>query len=27
MRNKILTLYISTLLLELVSNVYEFVID
>jgi len=27
MRNKILTLYISTLLSELVSNVYKFVID
>jgi len=27
MRNKILTLYISTLLSELVFNVYKFVID
>jgi len=27
MRNKILTLYISTLLSELLFNVYKFVID
>ena len=27
MRNKILNLYIYTILLELVCNVYEFVID